>query len=924
MARLLHKAVFCLSSVVLLIGRGSALRQDHAGTGPKDCADAPSQAAEKLAREGKSQGLSEALKLYQQALDCGPGNLSKERRGEVLLKMGRVQLVLEKTQEALNSFSSAAEIFRQIEHRSDTLERQYAAALLNQAVALGSLKRMDDSLPIYNQARELFHTLGDKPREAFTLGELGRIHFLLGDNQSALAYCSQALELRQRIDGKDEDNQRQKATLLDYKGRIYAQMNESELAMSYFRDSLVIAERTKYYRFMAYALNDLGALLLRQHKPERAQRYHQQALDILNEHEPDNTDGIAETKTLLADAQAASGRYGAAIENYQTALLLQEKSGDVIGQAETHFSLGLNELASAHLENALQSLQKAAEIYSKVHERAGESNARFQAARVHALEQHDAEAKAELETAIRLAEEIRNFTPGFHLRTTYFVSLEKMYRFGIDLILQHQDVVPPSDQFLAFDLLQRAQSRALLDTLESRLDDAKLALPGDLLSRRAEILQALQKLNRKLQWLLEEESPSAPVDDVHLAVKRLEASLDQVEAEARAQQPRLTLLSGGAMPVADIQREVLDENSALVQFYLSNPSSFAWVITKSGTELVRLPAETILASQVRSLSSFGESGRWTKSQDEALAAFNRNLTPIFTAAGNRRWIVVPDGALYYFPFGLLSIRGEVGPEITKIHSASAVRALRTSDRSPKPPLTVAVFADPVFDAQDSRVTTPSNATLAPGPATGRHPRAQSHGSYSRLLYSRDEARLISSLVPQKQRMAFLGFAARPESVRGDALKRFKIIHFATHSIIDSRHPELSRIVLSLVSENGAARPGFLLLKDIYRMRLASDLVVLSSCQSAIGHQDAGEGPMSLSRGFLFAGSRSVLATLWAVDDEATAEFIGRFYKHLLKEDLSPLDALSKTQSEFRHHAMRRFRSPYYWAGFELYGDWLVH
>jgi CHAT domain-containing protein len=242
----------------------------------------------------------------------------------------------------------------------------------------------------------------------------------------------------------------------------------------------------------------------------------------------------------------------------------------------------------------------------------------------------------------------------------------------------------------------------------------------------------------------------------------------------------------------------------------------------------------------------------------------------------------------------------------------------------KTPRNIAVFADPVFDAEDSRVKTSRKATQALDSMARRQPRHQSSASYSRLLYSRREATLISSFVPQTQRVAFLGFAARPESVRGDALKTFKIIHFATHSVIDSGHPELSRIVLSLVSESGATRPGLLLLKDIYRMNLSSDLVVLSSCQTAIGQLDVGEGPMSLSRGFLFAGSKSVLATLWAVDDEATAEFIGRFYKHLLREGFSPIDALSTAQSEFRHHAIRRFRNPYYWAGFELYGDWLVH
>ena len=912
-----------MCSLVVLLGSAHVGSHVQGGTKSENCAEAASQDAAKLTQDGKSQNLSEALRLYQQALDCDLGAPSTERRSEILLKMGRAQLLLGKPQDALNSFSTAAEVFREIEHRGDRVQTQYAKVLLNQAFALGNLRRMDDALPVYNEARDLFRSMSDKPREAFTLGELCRVHFLLGDNQSALACCSRALELRQRIDNKDEENQRQKSTLLDYQGRIYAQTGEPELATSYFHDALAVAERTKYYLLQAYTLNDLGALLLRQHKPVSARRHHQQALNILGEHEPNDARGIAETKTLLADAQAASSRYGLALHNYQTALLLQEKSGDEIGKAETHFSLGLNELASGHFENALLPLQKAAEIYHRVHERAGESNARFQVARVYAFQRHVAEARAEVQTAIRLSEEIRGFTPGFHLRTTYFVSLEKMYRFEIDLILQHPEVASASDQALAFDLLQRAQSRALLETLESRFEDAKLTAAGDFLSRRQAILLELSKQNRKLQWLLQDKSVMTQIDGVRVAVKRLEASLDQVEAESMAKEPRLTLLSGGAMSVDDIRREVLDENSTLVQFYLSHPSSFAWVITKSDAQLIRLPGEAIIAGRVRSLLKFGEAGRWTEPQHEALKALDHSLAPIFNASGNRRWILVPDRALYSLPFGVLSIRGATGTEIIKIPSASAIRSLRTSNANLKTLFKVAVVADPVFDAQDSRVKTSSKAAQSLRPPVRLRPDHYDYASYSRLLYSRREASLISSLVPRVQRVAYMGFAATPESVRGDALKEFKIIHFATHSVIDSRHPELSRIVLSLVLENGVPHPGFLLLKDIYRMSLASDLVVLSSCQTAIGPQDVGEGPMSLSRGFLFAGSKSVLATLWAVDDEATAQFVGRFYKHLLKEHLSPLDALTKTQSEFRQHKNRRLRNPYYWAGFELYGDWLV-
>ena len=106
------------------------------------------------------------------------------------------------------------------------------------------------------------------------------------------------------------------------------------------------------------------------------------------------------------------------------------------------------------------------------------------------------------------------------------------------------------------------------------------------------------------------------------------------------------------------------------------------------------------------------------------------------------------------------------------------------------------------------------------------------------------------------------------------------------------------------------------------MNLSSDLVVLSSCQGAIGRQQPGEGPMSLARALLFAGSKAVVASLWEVNDEATAELMQRFYRHMVHDKLPPAAALARAQSEFRRHREKRLRNPYYWAGFELYGEWM--
>ena len=126
-------------------------------------------------------------------------------------------------------------------------------------------------------------------------------------------------------------------------------------------------------------------------------------------------------------------------------------------------------------------------------------------------------------------------------------------------------------------------------------------------------------------------------------------------------------------------------------------------------------------------------------------------------------------------------------------------------------------------------------------------------------------------------------------------------------------------MLSLLDRSGRKQDGFLRLHDVYELELSADLVVLSGCQTALGKELGGEGLVGLTRGFMYAGARSVVASLWQVDDESTAELMKRFYRAMLKEGRRPADALRTAQLELSRHP--RWSEPFYWAGFVLQGDW---
>ena len=152
------------------------------------------------------------------------------------------------------------------------------------------------------------------------------------------------------------------------------------------------------------------------------------------------------------------------------------------------------------------------------------------------------------------------------------------------------------------------------------------------------------------------------------------------------------------------------------------------------------------------------------------------------------------------------------------------------------------------------------------------------------------------------------------------ITQYRIVHFATHGFLDSTHPELSALVLSLVDPDGKPRPGILTLQDVYGLKLKSDLAVLSGCQTALGAEVKGEGLVGLTRGFMFAGAKRVVSSLWSVDDAGTAELMRFFYLSMARNpSISPPAALRAAQLQLSQNP--RWHLPYYWAAFTIQGDW---
>jgi CHAT domain-containing protein len=325
-------------------------------------------------------------------------------------------------------------------------------------------------------------------------------------------------------------------------------------------------------------------------------------------------------------------------------------------------------------------------------------------------------------------------------------------------------------------------------------------------------------------------------------------------------------------------------------------------------------------------------------------------------------VVVADGALNYVPFNTLPLPLEhparqagnlaalkvvpllAAHEVVNLPSASLLARQRDElGGRASAPKALAVFADPVFSAEDARLTatarlksdqklkpktalqpkTPASELLAATPAVYTVSGSYSRGRLRdgsvlpRLLFSGREAQEIAALTAPSERLVATGFEARRETVFSSTLKDYRILHFATHALLDTEQPAVSGIVLSLYSQAGTPQPGFLQLHEIYGLHLAADLVVLSACQTALGREIKGEGLIGLTRGFIQSGAPRVVASLWSVDDAATRDLMKHFYVGMLKQGKRPAAALRASQLAL----WRQGRPPYYWAAFTFQGEW---
>jgi CHAT domain-containing protein/uncharacterized iron-regulated protein len=900
-----------------------------------------------------------ALKHYSLALLLSQSIEDRWLEAIVLSESGEMYSLLGENQKALEYFSLSLPISR-------ALGMGWIEA--NLLCRMGEIYNLfgdsQKSLEHYNLSLSVSKAIGDRWLEAIVRGYIGLLYDSLGEYQQALEHHSVALSIFKAL-----KNKRGEASALNNVGLVYDSLGAHQKALDYYNLALPLKREFKDQRGEAITLHNMGASYRSLEEHQKAIEHYSLALPLLRALGIKQVEAV--TLNNLGFVYLALGKWQKALEHHNLSLSISQAVGSLRGQAFALKNIGSVYASSGDSQKALDYYHQSLRLSLDAKNHNLEAATRYLIARTYRSQNNLVEARSSIEAALEFVESLRTKITSPELRASYFASVQQYYDFYIDLLMRLDRLNPDQGyQEAALHASERARARILLEMLTEARVDIHQGVEPSLLERERSLRQSLDAKTEKQVKLLSRKHTRQEVELIEKEVEQLLAQYQEVKDQIKLKSPGYAALTQPSpLTLKEIQQEVVDADTLLLEYALGEEQSYLWAVTHDSTVTFQLPKRAEIekaAQRVYDLLSLdGQQRRpaqFDSSYTEAVSALSRIvLGPAASQLGKKRLVIVAQGALSYIPFAALPLPAVQKPgiadvgqpadtqllianhEIIYLPSASALAALRQKLVGRKlAPKAVAVLADPVFNKDDVRVRTAAKgeAKAIDEKSGGQKdaPIIQSQEvsdssllrsakevglgdgkELPRLPFSRREARDIFALSQQAGAMSALDFEASRKTATGAEIEQYRVVHFATHGLLNNEHPELSGLVLSLVDKQGESQNGFLRLYDIYNLRLGADLVVLSACQTALGKQIKGEGLVGVTRGFMYAGAARVVASLWRVDDKATAELMKKFYTGMMKDGQKPAAALRAAQLWMQKQ--NRWQSPYYWAGFILQGEW---
>jgi CHAT domain-containing protein/Tfp pilus assembly protein PilF len=798
-------------------------------------------------------------------------------------------------------------------------------------IALSVIARLqmdlDEALRHRRTALQAYRQAGSLSGQARSLHYIATIHILRGELTTAMRLLHEALELAERAAAPGERS----GCLGDLAGLNYL-LGEYDLAVSQYRQA---AELSDNPRRAGFWLSNIGSLLIDQQRHEEALRSLEEARELLNR--VGDRRAEADVLNAIGRCHCEMGRYEEGIAHLDAAVAASREWSVPMSEASALRNQGFCQLAEGDLEAAQATFDAAAELAQQVGTFDIIEAALLGQAVVARRQGAPAEALPFLERAIASAEEVRRSSGGSpRVQSGTFGQAADIYQEMIDLLFELHGRRPEDGQDRrAFDIAQRAKARSFLDLLAEADVDLRCRADPRYQQREHDIQNQVAELEQQRAA-----AAAADVPPLEERISRLQAELDILEAELREADPRYTELRyPRPETLAEVQREVLREGELLLEYALGDSASYVFALTRTSFLMAPLPRQAeIEAATGRLLPLLADYNLLGTDPAYFLAAaapLSRTvLKPVATEIARAgRIIVCPSGILHYLPFEVLLL-GDIPAgggnrfdqlpylalqaDLIYVPSVSTLARLRTAESGPEPD-----GPPPARSTLDLLVV--GNPTLPAAEQASVFVKLVSGGELAPLPFADHEIRGLMDLVPDARRRILEGDQATFDAVAAAGRQgAYRYVHFATHGLFNEKRPQYSGLVLTPAA--GGEDDGFMTTAEVFQLELPCDQVVLSACATALGEKVTGEGLVGLTRGFMYAGARSVVASLWDVSGRATASFMTDFYREMKGGDQGRAHALAGAKRR-----MIRGESgpgtegadpahPYFWAAFVLIGD----
>ncbi len=829
---------------------------------------------------------SEAFELFSRLPDARGAASASIRKGDLLYRLGRRSEAREAYRAAIEPARSAPDPhllaaaltnsglcsheLGEMEPATAYLEeaigvwkqtggprKGLAAARNNRALVLSQAGEFRKAVGEYLEVEVVFEAIGDRESQAVAISNLGLAYARLGENGQACRSMDRAVALFREIHDPVA-----LARALINRGYVYRLADDITVAAGSAQESVELLGPKGNPLLRADALFNLGSIRSRQGRLDEALSLQTQALELYRADK--DMRGIAST---LAAKGALDGELG-------------------------------------RPEIGLRSLDEARIIYERLRIPDGAAAAWWQTAQIYRRQRNFAAAVAALDRAIEIVDSLRTRISGDHFRISFLASKRQFFDQYIEVAMQVRDDSPARFEKMAFDALERARARGLLDLVSLSREKIRSGLPPDLIFKRDKLQELVDYRATRASNILGARTPPPP-EVAERARRDLEAAEEayaEVEAEIEELSPAYAAATRPRPLKVDQIQPDLDDRTVLIAFWLGSERSYAWTVSHDSFQSHELPPAAEIDRRAVVASPVGP-GRHREAEAARAWLSRELLEPLLRGRHFDKLVLLVSGSLEQTPFAALAdpfstpqgLPLGVTHEITYAPSASVVIALRAARKDrPRPPFRLAMFGDPVFG----------------GPGT----------HLPRLLHTRKLGKDLASYGRSPDISIRLGEQATKANLTSATLRQYRMLLIASHIEFNQVDSQLSAIVLSGTDEQGRPVDHLVHALDVYnQVDLAADLAAIIGCRSGVGRGVWGEGALGFARAFQYAGARNVLATLWDVEEKPAMELTEVYFREMLGGTRrTPAAALRAAQADMYR---RGKRDPYYFASLKLYGDW---